>query len=90
MREPRWLDRAMVDQLHQEQIRLYGGLLGTRDAGLLESALARPRQRLAYEPGCDLAVLAFSVSGGCTGFASRKASDEAGNGEGHSRSAGRS
>ena len=31
---------------------------GTRDENALESALARPRQRFAYEPDTDLAALA--------------------------------
>lgn len=54
----------MVDLFHREQIRLYGGLPGTRDVSVLESALARPRQKLAYEPACDLAVLAASLGVG--------------------------
>ncbi|NJL28570.1 MAG: type II toxin-antitoxin system death-on-curing family toxin [Thermoanaerobaculia bacterium] len=62
--EPRWLTRAMVEQFHRNQIKLYGGLPGTRDASLLESALARPRQKLAYEPESDLATLAASLGAG--------------------------
>ncbi len=56
--EPRWLTRAIVVALHEESLALFGGLQGIRDEGLLESALARPRNRYAYEPRVDLVRLA--------------------------------
>ena len=56
--EPRWLTRAMVVALHQESLALFGGLAGVRDEGPLESALARPRNLLGYEPDADLIRLA--------------------------------
>lgn len=34
--------------IHDKMLALFGGLAGTRDAGLLESALARPRHLFAY------------------------------------------
>ncbi|MBN2823610.1 MAG: type II toxin-antitoxin system death-on-curing family toxin [Coriobacteriia bacterium] len=37
---------------------------GLRDENLLESALARPRQRYAYEPSIDLAALAAAYGYG--------------------------
>lgn len=37
-----------VTALHDEQLGLFGGLEGIRDPGLLESALARGRNRHAY------------------------------------------
>jgi death-on-curing protein len=43
--EPRFLTRAEIDEIHQDQISRYGGTLGLRDAGLLESALAQPSSR---------------------------------------------
>ena len=58
MTEPIWLDRLIVESIHFDQIRLHGGLPGTRDENALESALARPRNRLAYEAGTDLKELA--------------------------------
>lgn len=60
MREPRWLTRLMIDTIHSELLREHGGSPGIRDGGenLIESALARPRNRLAYEPASDLADLA--------------------------------
>lgn len=58
--EPRWLSRAVVDLIHQEMISEHAGRAGVRTDGdgLIESALLRPRQRLAYEPRSDLATLA--------------------------------
>ena len=35
--------------MHTEQLREHGGLPGIRDENVLESALARPRQRWHYE-----------------------------------------
>ena len=44
----RWLDQAAVKAMHDEQIAEHGGRLGLLDQGILASALARPRQLLAY------------------------------------------
>jgi len=52
--EPRWLTRAMVVALHGESLAMFGGRPGIRDPGMLDSALARPRNRLGYEPDTDL------------------------------------
>jgi death on curing protein len=62
--EPRWLTRAMVVALHQESLALFGGHGGLRDEGLLESALARPQNLLAYEPGTDLLRLTVAYGFG--------------------------
>lgn len=52
MSEPLWLAIDAVRAIHQELIAEYGGSPGIRDVSLLESALARPRQLLAYgDPG---------------------------------------
>ncbi len=45
--EPRWLTRRMLDAIHADQIRQHGGVPGVRDDGLIESALARPKNVLA-------------------------------------------
>lgn len=42
MTEPVWLSRALVEAIHDQLISEHGGSHGLRDAGLLESALARP------------------------------------------------
>ena len=43
-----WLDRRIVEAVHFRQIQRHGGGLGTRDEGLLDSALARPQNLAAY------------------------------------------
>lgn len=62
--EPRWLSRLIVNSLHQELIREHGGSYGVRDEGLIESALARPQNRWAYEAGADLSTLAAAYAFG--------------------------
>ncbi len=62
--EPRWLDRRVVDAMHGEQLREHGGSPGVRDSGLIESALARPRQRFAYDEDADLPRLAAAYGFG--------------------------
>jgi death-on-curing protein len=57
-REPRWLPRLVLDAAHLDQLREHGGLPGTRDENALEAALARPRQKWAYQARTDLAELA--------------------------------
>ena len=48
MKEPAWLTRKLVLAMHARAITEFGGSPGVRDDGLLESALARPRNLLAY------------------------------------------
>lgn len=62
--EPRWLSRLVVDAIHADQLRQHGGLPGVRDETVLESALARPRQKWAYDPASDLALLAAAYAFG--------------------------
>ena len=47
MKEPSWVLRAVVEAVHDAQLAEHGGASGVRDAGLLESALARPANLLA-------------------------------------------
>lgn len=61
---PRWLSRMVVDAVHADQLRQHGGLPGVRDERALESALARPRQKLAYDEPTDLAALASAYAFG--------------------------
>jgi death on curing protein len=46
--EPIWLRKDIVLALHRRLLAEHGGAEGIRDEGLLESALARPRQHHAY------------------------------------------
>ena len=62
--EPLWIERPLAEALHHDQLRTYGGRWGIRDENLLESALARPRQRWSYEPDTDLCDLAAAYAFG--------------------------
>ncbi len=44
-----WLRLAVLLAIHEAQLAEHGGRPGIRDIALLESALARPQQRFAYE-----------------------------------------
>ncbi len=57
-----WLDSKVLLAVHEEQLAEHGGAPGTRDLGLFESALARPRNLALYgQP--DIADLAAAY--GC-------------------------
>jgi death-on-curing protein len=64
MTEPVWIDRRALLYLHSASLAMFGGEAGVRDTGLLESALARPRNRFHYDEGADLAALAASYGFG--------------------------
>ncbi len=52
-----WLSSQLILAIHDEQLAEHGGSTGLRDAGLLDSALARPLNRAGYgEP--DVSELA--------------------------------
>lgn len=58
-----WLDPDVLRAVHEEQLAEHGGAAGTRDEGLFESALARPRNLAAYgDP--DVAELAAAYGFG--------------------------
>ncbi len=58
-----WIDPVVIRAVHEEQLAEHGGAAGTRDEGLLESALARPLQLAAYgDP--DVAALAAAYGYG--------------------------
>ncbi len=54
----RWIGAQVVHAVHDRQLAQHGGLPGVRDAGAVESALARPRNLAVYgEPNaCDVAA----------------------------------
>ncbi|MCL6607371.1 MAG: type II toxin-antitoxin system death-on-curing family toxin [Geminicoccaceae bacterium] len=64
MIEPAWVALEAVLLLHEESIAEHGGLTGVRDLGLLESALARPRNLFADEGVSDIARLAAAYAAG--------------------------
>lgn len=58
-----WVDLAVAIAAHEEQLAEHGGAAGVRDAGMLESAMARPLNLVAYgEP--DAAELAAAYAFG--------------------------
>ena len=59
----RWIDRRLLVILRDESLAEHGGASGMRDAGLLESALARPLDLVAHgDP--DVADLAAAYGVG--------------------------
>ena len=62
--EPRWISKEALLLLHEESLSEFGGTRGLRDEGLLESALARPKNTHAYNPAATLAELAASYGYG--------------------------
>ncbi len=58
-----WLTAEMVIAIHDEQLAVHGGASGIRDAGALESALDRPRNKWAYEQA-ELPALAAAYAYG--------------------------
>jgi death on curing protein len=54
-----WVERRALELLHDESLAEHGGATGLRDEGLLDSALARPKNLALYgDP--DWAALAAS------------------------------
>ena len=65
MSEPVWVRQDVVLAMHEEALKLHGGPEGVRDMGLLESALARPKNLLACsEQPPSLAKLAAAYAKG--------------------------
>ena len=64
MKEPIWLKLQAILILHRESLEEHGGLDGVRDQGLLESALARPKNLFHYEGVTDVCRLAAAYSFG--------------------------
>lgn len=64
MTEPVWLSRQVILLLHAEGLAEHGGLDGVRDPGMLDGALARPQNLMAYEGETDLCRLAAAYAYG--------------------------
>jgi death-on-curing protein len=64
--EPLFLNKSEVLAYHAQQIQLYGGDPGLRDAGLLDSALAQPQNTYLYDLQADVydiaAAYAFHIA----------------------------
>ena len=64
MKEPLWLDRRAIIAFHSESLAEHGGSSGIRDEGLLDSALARPKNQITYAAESDIAKLAAAYGFG--------------------------
>jgi death-on-curing protein len=62
--EPVWIKKAALLQAHSLVLAEYGGLEGIRDEGLLDSALARPKNLYAYEGVEDISRLGVGYAVG--------------------------
>jgi death-on-curing protein len=63
-KEPVWIETRDVLAIHDRLLALHGGASGLRDQGLLESALARPRQHYAYADSPDILEMAALYTAG--------------------------
>ncbi len=62
-----WISKEVVQAVHRRQLAEHGGLDGVRDEGMLDSALARPRNLHAYggegvDPVALAAAYAFGIA----------------------------
>jgi death on curing protein len=64
MRKAVWIEVRDALALHDRLLALDGGAAGVRDQGLLESALARPRQLSAYGDRPSLIDMAAAYTAG--------------------------
>ncbi|MHB1936307.1 MAG: type II toxin-antitoxin system death-on-curing family toxin [Acidobacteriaceae bacterium] len=65
MAPPIWMEKEEVLVVHDLQLAEHGGAEGIRDEGLLESALARPKNLLAYAyDGATLTQMAAAYAFG--------------------------
>ena len=61
--EPIWVQQRVVIAAHEESLAEHGGPSGIRDLGMLESALARPKNLFAYsetEPSLEQMAAAMA------------------------------
>jgi len=63
MREPNWITKEECLSYHESLLARFGGAAGTRDEGLLDSALNRPLHLYHYEQP-DLFELATAYASG--------------------------
>jgi death on curing protein len=63
-REPLWIEERDVLPIHDRLIAIHGGATGLRDRGLLQSALARPRQHHTYADRVDIIAMAALYTAG--------------------------
>jgi death on curing protein len=64
MKQYQWLDREIILAIQEEQLAQHGGGVGIRDGGMTDSALGRPQNLAAYNPGADLCNMAATYAFG--------------------------
>ena len=64
MNQPRWISKKAVLAMHSQQLAEHGGSDGIRDETLLDSALAKPLNVLAYADDPTIFRLAASYAFG--------------------------
>jgi death on curing protein len=63
-KEPLWIEARDALAIHDRLLAQHGGRVGLRDRGLLESALARPRQHYSYAKTSDILEMAALYTAG--------------------------
>jgi death-on-curing protein len=63
-RQPIWIEERDAVAIHDRLLAAHGGAPGLRNEGLLQSALARPRQRHAYAQAPDMIEMATLYTAG--------------------------
>jgi death on curing protein len=63
-KEPLWIEERDVLAIHGRLVAVHGGASGLRDRGLLQSALACPRQHHAYSDSRDVITMAALYTAG--------------------------
>jgi death on curing protein len=63
-KEPLWIEEQSALAIHDRLLAAHGGGTGLRDRGLLQSALARPRQHYACANRPEVAELAALYTAG--------------------------
>ena len=58
---PIWIDLDTAEAIHDRQLSEHGGTGGIRDRAMLDSAMARPRQLVAYG-GSDVDIPAIAAA----------------------------
>jgi death on curing protein len=66
-KEPLWIEERDALAIHDRILAVHGGAPGLRDRGLLQSALARPRQHHAYADSTDIVAMAALYTSGIVG-----------------------
>jgi death on curing protein len=66
-KQPLWIEERDVLAIHDRLMAAHGGASGLRDRGLLQSALARPRQYHAYADNADIVAMVALYTAGIVG-----------------------